>query len=92
MSGNNFLPVLGEYCVSLGHERGLMDAVTKTRLKKSIITHREKSATFPSLKELEQYGFTKKQVELGVKNKIIEQLYATLTSGAVIKVFKVKID
>ncbi|MSP18742.1 MAG: hypothetical protein EXR74_04140 [Bdellovibrionales bacterium] len=66
--------------------------MTKTRLKKSIISHRERCATFPSLKELEEYGFTKKQVEFGVKDKIIEQLYATLTSGAIIKVFKVKID
>ena len=67
-----------------------MDLFTKSRLKKIIIEHRQKKAQLPTLKDLEKYGFSKAEVDLGVKEKWLEQLYVNLNTGAVVKVFKLK--
>lgn len=67
-----------------------MDTFTKSRIKKIISEHRTKYAQLPTLKELEKYGFSKKDIELGIKEQWLEQLYVNLTTGAVVKVFKVK--
>ena len=67
-----------------------LDQLSLTRIKKKILEHRQKHATFPTLKELEQYGFEKKKIEQAVKEEVLEQLYVNLTSGATVKVYKVK--
>lgn len=67
-----------------------MDTFTKTRIKKTISEHRKKHAQLPTLKDLEKYGFSKKEIETGIKEKWLEQLYINMTTGAVVKVFKVK--
>lgn len=67
-----------------------MDTFTKTRIKKTITEHRKKHAQHPSLKDLEKYGFSKKEIEVGVKENWLEQLYVNMTTGSVVKVFKIK--
>lgn len=67
-----------------------LDSFTKNRIKKSISEHRKKHAQLPTLKDLERYGFSKKEIEIGIKEKWLEQLYVNLTTGAVVKVFRVK--
>lgn len=67
-----------------------LDTFTKTRIKKIISEHRKRHAQLPTLKDLEKYGLSKKEIELGMKEKWLDQLYVNLTTGAVVKVFKVK--
>ncbi len=67
-----------------------MDLFTKTRIKKTVLEHRKAHAQFPTLKDLERYGFSKKEIDKAVKEKWLDQLYVNLTTGAVVKVFRVK--
>ena len=55
-----------------------------------ILEHRQRHAQLPTLKDLEKSGFSKKEVDVALKEKWIEQLYVNLTTGAVVKVFRVK--
>lgn len=74
---------------SILRNRGTLDVFTQRRIKKVILDHRKKYAEWPTLKDLEKSGFSKTEIELGVKEKWIVQLYVNMTSGAVVKVFKV---
>lgn len=67
-----------------------MDIFSQSRLKKIILEHRQRHAQFPTLKELEGYGFDKEAVAQALKENIIEQLYVNMTTGAVVKVYKIK--
>jgi hypothetical protein len=67
-----------------------MDPFTQSRLKKCVLQHRQTHAQLPTLKDLENYGFSKKDVELAVKENCLVSLYVTLTNGAIVKVFKVR--
>jgi hypothetical protein len=67
-----------------------LDTFTKNRIKKVIGEHRKSYGQLPTLKDLERQGFAKKEIEVGIKEKWLEQLYVNLTSGAVVKVIKVK--
>ncbi len=66
-----------------------MDSFTKSRLQKAVRAHRKTCAEWPTLKDLEKLGFSKKETDIGVKEKWLIQLYVNMTSGAVVKVFKV---
>ena len=66
-----------------------MDSFTKSRLQKAVRAHRKRCAEWPTLKDLEKLGFSKKETDIGVKEKWLVQLYVNMTSGAVVKVFKV---
>ncbi|MBM4304324.1 MAG: hypothetical protein FJ112_08355 [Deltaproteobacteria bacterium] len=67
-----------------------MDTFTKNRIKKVINDHRKSYGQLPTLKDLKNQGFSKKEIEVGIKEMWLEQLYVNLTSGAVVKVIKVK--
>jgi len=67
-----------------------VDTFTKNRIKKVISDHRKSYGQLPTLKDLKNQGFAKKEIEVGIKEMWLEQLYVNLTSGAVVKVIKVK--
>jgi hypothetical protein len=64
------------------------DAFLLKRLCKAVQTHREEAATLPTLADLEKRGFPKNLVLLAVKEKMLIELYGNLTSGAVVKVYR----
>lgn len=67
-----------------------LDSFTLHRLAKFSRTFRENSAQLPTLADFEKEGFAPEMVEQAVRNKILEALYVTLTTGAVVKVYKAR--
>lgn len=66
-----------------------LDPFTERRLTRFVEAFRAEKAELPTLKDLETAGFTKRQVELALKRKRVVELYVTLTTGAVVKGYKV---
>ncbi len=69
-----------------------MDNFTLRRITKFIEIFRKQSGQLPTLKDFENDGFTKESIELALKKNIIEQFYLKLSTGTVVKGYKVKQD
>jgi hypothetical protein len=67
-----------------------MDSFTQKRLVKFVGDFRAKSGTAPTLKDFEQAGLSKELVEDAVHKDILEMFYINLTSGSVVKTYKLK--
>ncbi len=67
-----------------------LDAFTSRRLTRFIGAHREGSGQLPTLKDLAAAGFEKSVVEAALKDGVIEEFYVTLTSGTIVKGYKVR--
>ena len=67
-----------------------LDPFTSRRLTRFIEDFRQSSGMLPTLLDFERSGFSREQVDLAVKQKLIEQFYVTLTSGTVVKTYKVR--
>jgi hypothetical protein len=67
-----------------------MDTFTLQRIRKFVVDFRIRSGQLPTLADLESAGFPKSAVEMAKKKKLIEEFYLTLTSGAIVKGYKVK--
>ena len=67
-----------------------MDAFTLKRLCKFVSDHRAQKGLMPTLADLNSNGFPKELVQLAVKKKLLKELYSDMTSGAVVKVYKVE--
>jgi hypothetical protein len=67
-----------------------MDAFTRKRLEKFIPDFRARSGTPPTLKDFEDAGFAKALVEQAVKDGVLEMFYVNLTSGTVVKTYRLK--
>jgi hypothetical protein len=68
------------------------DPFTLKRLCKFIEDHRAQKALMPTLSDLDQNGFSKEVVQAAVKKGLIKELYSDMTTGAVVKVYKVNRD
>jgi hypothetical protein len=68
------------------------DPFTERRLLKFIEVFREREGTMPTLRDLEHAGFGREAVEAAVKNGKIEMLYVTLTSGTIVKGYRIVIE
>lgn len=68
-----------------------LDPFSKARLCREINEFREKNGTYPTLKDLSQVGFSKKEIQTAVAQKVIVQIYVNLTNGSTVKGFKVSI-
>jgi hypothetical protein len=66
-----------------------LDLFTRRRLQKAIKETRVKTGELPTRKDLLQQGFTEETIESGIRSKTIEEFYVTLTSGTIVKAFKV---
>ena len=69
-----------------------MDLFTQKRIVRFVEEFRKKSGKMPCLKDFEASGFDRERVELAVKDKVLEQFYVTLTSGTVVKTFKIRVS
>ncbi len=67
-----------------------MDFFTRRRLEKFIEEFRKDSGQLPTLKDLDHAGFGAEQVKNAIKFGVIEEFYVTLTSGTVVKGYKIK--
>lgn len=66
-----------------------LDLFTKTRLERFVRDFRTKNGQLPTLQDLAKNGFDKATVTKGLKEKVIEEFYVTLSNGTVVKGFKV---
>lgn len=67
-----------------------LDPFTQKRLLKFIEDFRARSGVLPTLQDLAQAGFDRDCVDSAVRQALIEQFYVTLTSGTVVKGYKIK--
>lgn len=65
------------------------DAFTLRRLCKFVLDHRTTKGLMPTLQDLDAAGFSKDIVQIAVKKKLLKELYSDMTSGAVVKVYKI---
>ena len=65
-----------------------MDAFTQRRLTKFVADFRARSGTAPSLQDFEHGGFSKELVDEAVRDNLLDMLYVTLTSGSVVKTYR----
>jgi hypothetical protein len=65
-----------------------MDPFTKRRLTRYIEEFRSNQGQLPTLKDLEAIGFDGDRVKEALKEKVIEEFYVTLTSGTIVKGYK----
>jgi hypothetical protein len=61
---------------------------TRKRLAKFVENFREKSGQLPTLRDLEEGGFGGEVVKAAIKGRVIEEFYVTLTSGTIVKGYK----
>jgi hypothetical protein len=66
-----------------------IDPFTERRLIRFVEEHRRKSGVLPTLQDFEAAGFPRTQIDQAVRQKVLEQLYVTLTSGTIVKGYKV---
>ena len=67
-----------------------LDPFSSRRLTRFIETFRKGTGTLPALQDFEKDGFSRQLVEQAVKDGTIEQFYVTLTSGTIIKGYKIR--
>jgi hypothetical protein len=65
-----------------------IDPFTARRLERFITDFRTESGRLPTLAHLEDAGFPKATVQSALKAGLIEEFYVTLTSGSVVKGYK----
>ncbi len=65
-----------------------LDPFTRKRIQKFIEEFRSASGQLPTLKSLEEGGFSKEVVDRAIDEKTIEQFYVTLTNGTIVKGYK----
>lgn len=69
---------------------GTLDAMTRARIIRFVRTFRETQGQLPTLRNLEDEGFSSETIKLALKMKAIEEFYVTLTTGAIVKGYKVR--
>ena len=66
------------------------DSFTIKRLVRFTSDFRDRLARLPTLRDMEENGFSKELVDHAVKEKLIVELYVTLTTGAIAKGYKTR--
>jgi hypothetical protein len=67
-----------------------MDPFTKKRLVKFVSDFRAKAGTPPTLKDFESGSFPKPLIEEAVKDGLLEMFYVNLTSGTIVKTYRLR--
>ena len=67
-----------------------LDPFTARRLTRFIEDFRRSQGTLPTLQDFEKAGMSRELVDRAVKHQLIEQFYVTLTSGTVVKGYKIR--
>ncbi len=67
-----------------------MDSFTKRRLIKFVTDFRAKSGTPPALKDFEAANIPRELVEEAVKAGLLEMFYVNLTTGSVVKTYRLR--
>ena len=67
-----------------------LDPFTARRRTKFIEDFRRNQGTLPTLQDFERAGMPRELVDQAVRHQVIEQFYVTLTSGTVVKGYKVR--
>lgn len=65
-----------------------LDPFTQRRLIRFVEGFRGSSGQLPTLRDLEENGFDDDRVKQAIKDKVIEEFYVTLTSGTIVKGYK----
>lgn len=65
-----------------------LDLFTQKRFTRFIQEFRHQSGQLPTIKDFESGGFDRKVIEAALKIKLIEEFYVTLTSGTIVKAYK----
>jgi len=65
-----------------------LDPFTRRRLIRFVEDFRTRSGQLPTLADLEGNGFDGERVKIAIKEKVIEEFYVTLTSGMIVKGYK----
>ncbi len=66
-----------------------VDPFTLKRMCRFITEHRQKKGVFPTLKDLNDQGFSKSKVDQAQRDGIILEIPVTMTNGSVVKGYKV---
>lgn len=66
-----------------------MDALTRQRVRRFVSDFRTRTGQLPTLKDFAAAGFDKKAVERCVRDKVLQEMYVTLTNGVIVKGYKV---
>jgi hypothetical protein len=69
-----------------------IDPFTRRRLEKFVTDFREHSGVLPTLSDLAKAGFDKQKVDSAIKDQILVEFYVTLTSGTVLKGYKLHVE
>ena len=67
-----------------------LDPFTQRRIARFIEDFRKRSGQLPTLGDFEKNGMDRNLVDQALKDSIIEKFYVTLTTGTIMKGFKVK--
>ena len=66
-----------------------LDQITKRRILNFIREFKTKTGELPTFRDLEEARFSDEIVKQAVKDGLIEELFVTLTSGTIVKGFRV---
>ena len=66
-----------------------LDQITKRRILNFIRGFKTKTGELPTFRDLEEGRFGEDIVKQAVKDGLIEELFVTLTSGTIVKGFRV---
>jgi hypothetical protein len=69
-----------------------LDPFTRKRLEKFVEAFREKGGVLPTLEDLAKASFDKKRVDDAIKDGVISEFYVTLTSGTILKGYKLHVE
>ena len=67
-----------------------VDPFTQKRMAKFVEDYRQKSGQLPTIRDFEAAGFDRTTIDSAIKMKLIEEFYVTLTSGTIVKTYKVR--
>ncbi len=67
-----------------------LDSFTLHRIIRFARTFRESRGQLPTGADFEKEGISSEQLDRAVKEQALEQLYVTLTNGAIVKGYKAK--
>jgi len=69
-----------------------IDPFTRKRLEKFVTDFRDHSGVLPTLADLAKAGFDKQKVDSAIKDQVLVEFYVTLTSGTVLKGYKLHVE
>lgn len=66
-----------------------LDLFTRRRLVRFVEDFRIRTGQLPTRQDLRDGGFDEERVKQALKEKVIEEFFVTLTSGTIVKGFKI---